>query len=251
MRRVDNPAELATVFAEDREAHIYGLADLEEPFWSNSTWYREGPAVIGLVSTGGAWVTAYAMSRHEPEATLSLLADLITSMPAGTWITGPTGMYRTVSRLRAARDMGPHWRMILQETAEEEAASDAVPLGPADREALIQLHTSDEGSAFFLPMMLERNPFMGIWEDGQLVASAGTHALSRRYGVAAIGAVITRPSHRGRGLAAQVLGALCRRLASEYETIGLNVETANKVALRLYDRLGFRVAFQYEETEVL
>jgi RimJ/RimL family protein N-acetyltransferase len=251
LKTVRDPAELAALFAEDRETHIYGLADLDEPFWSNSTWHRDGPAVVGLVSTGSSWLTVYAMSRQAPQETLGLLTDVMTSIPPGTWITGPTGMYRTVSTLRRAKDMGPHWRMVLGGLVDGEESSAAVPLGPDDLEAVADLHSSDEGSAFFLPMMLDLNPFMGIWEDGQLVASAGTHVVSRRYGVAAIGAVITRPSHRGRGLGIRVLSALCRRLADEYETIGLNVETSNKSALRLYDRLGFRRVFQYEEVEVL
>jgi ribosomal protein S18 acetylase RimI-like enzyme len=248
---VQDPDELAALFASDPETHIYGLADLEEPFWSNSKWYRDGPAVVGLVSTGGSWLTVYAMSRQAPQETLGLLTDLMTSIPAGTWITGPTGMYRTVSTLRKAKDIGSHWRMVLGELGDGEESSAAVPLGPDDLEAVVHLHSSDEGSAFFLPVMLDLNPFMGIWEDGQLMASAGTHVVSRRYGVAAIGAVITRPSHRGRGLGALVLSALCRRLADEYETIGLNVETSNESALRLYDRLGFRRVLQYEEIEVL
>src|SRR5690606_32377740 len=37
--RIEDPAELATLFQRDRETHIYGLADLEEPYWSHSAWY--------------------------------------------------------------------------------------------------------------------------------------------------------------------------------------------------------------------
>lgn len=68
--------------------------------------------------------------------------------------------------------------------------------------------------------------------------------------MAAVGAVITRPSHRGRGLGSAVVSALCRLLWGRYATIGLNVEVANSQALVLYDRLGFRRAFRYEEIEL-
>lgn len=251
MREVEDPAELAELMSADRETHLYGLADLEEPFWSHSTWYCEGPAVVGLVSTGGTWLTGYAMSRMAPEETLALLANVQESMPVGTWITGPTGMFRAITRLRKVRDIGPHWRMILDDLVDVDGASGVVSLGADDLDAVADLHDSDPGSAFFLPEMLELNPYVGIWEGGRLVASAGTHVVSRTYGVAAIGALITRPSHRGRGLAARALSALCSRLAGDFETIGLNVETGNTAALRLYDRLGFRRVFQYEEIEVL
>lgn len=251
MRTINGTDELAELFMADRHTHLYGLADLEEPFWSNSTWYREGPAVVGLVSTGGSWITGYAMSRQAPGETLALLTEVMPSIPAGTWITGPTGMYQTVSGTRKVRDVGPHWRMILDDVVDVDGSSAAVRLGPDDLDAVVDLHASDEGSAFFLPMMLELNPFAGIWEEDRLVASAGTHVASRRHGVAAIGAVITRPSHRGRGLGAQALAGLCNQLVDNYQTVGLNVETANEPALRLYDQLGFRRVFQYEEIEVL
>jgi predicted GNAT family acetyltransferase len=127
----------------------------------------------------------------------------------------------------------------------------AVRLGPDDLTALEDLYASDPGKAFFLASMLDHNPFVGVWEDDRLVAAAGTHVASERYGVAAVGAVITRPSHRGRGLGKAVVAALCHRLVPVYETIGLNVEAANRPALNVYDQLGFRRAFQYEEIEVL
>ena len=44
---VTNPDEIAEAFEGDRRTHLYGLADLQEPFWSNSTWYREGRCVVG------------------------------------------------------------------------------------------------------------------------------------------------------------------------------------------------------------
>lgn len=251
MRVVDQPGELAELFEADRETHLYGLGDLEEPYWSNSTWYQKDGAAVGVVSVGDRWVTAYAMSRKAPQATLSLLADIHETIPPGTWVTGPRGLYETMAVVRPARDIGAHWRMILDEPSDSDGSSQAVPLHPADLDALADLHASDEGRAFFLPAMLAGNPFVGIWEGDQLIASAGTHVVSKRYGVAAIGAVITRPSHRGRGLAYETLAALCDRLRDEYETIGLNVETANTAALNIYDRLGFHRAFQYEEIELL
>ncbi len=251
MRNVENPEILAALFESDRETHLYGLADLEEPFWSNSTWYRDGDAVVGLVSVGEEWMTIYAMSRVDPEATLDLLSRVQDTVPAGTWVTGPPGLHASISGLRNCRDIGPHWRMILDGPVEMDGSVEAVALTEDDVEAARDLYASDEGRAFFLPTMLSDNPFVGIWEDGQLVAAAGTHVASKRYGVAAVGAVITRPSHRGRGLGSIAVADLCKRLAGEYETVGLNVETANEPALRIYDRLGFRRFFQYEEIELL
>lgn len=251
MRAIENPEILAALFESDRATHLYGLADLEEPFWSNSTWYRDGDAVVGLVSVGEEWTTVYAMSRTAPEATVDLLSRVQDSVPPGTWVTGPLGLHASMSEIRNCRNIGPHWRMILDDLQALDGSVEVVPLAVDDIEAARDLYASDEGRAFFLPAMLSENLFVGVWEDGQLVAAAGTHVASRRYGVAAVGAVITRPSHRGRGLGTIAVSSLCGRLVDGYETVGLNVETANEPALRIYDRLGFRRAFQYEEIELL
>jgi len=249
--RIEDPAELASLFEADRETHLYGLADLEEPYWSHSSWFRDGDAVVGLVSVGGDWLTGYAMSRVAPGAALDLVHDLLGEMPPGTWVTGPLGMHASIPPGRETRSIGAHWRMILDDLAEVPGWEAAVRLGHDDLGALEDLYASDPGRAFFLPAMLDDYPFVGVWEDDQLVAAAGTHVASETYGVAAVGAVITRPSHRGRGLGKAVVAALCRRLVPVFETIGLNVEAANTSALNVYDQLGFRRAFQYEEIEVL
>jgi GNAT superfamily N-acetyltransferase len=207
--------------------------------------------VVGVVSTGEPWQTVYAMSRTAPEETLALLARVQEDVSGGTWVTGPVGMYESVSALRACRDVGRHRRMILDDLISVPGSTAAIPLTADDSAAANDLYASDAGGAFFLPTMLGANPFYGVWDGSRLVAAAGTHVASRRYGVAAVGAVITRPSHRGRGLATVATAALCESLVEEFATIGLNVEESNVAARRVYGRLGFRSAFEYEEIELL
>lgn len=251
MIRVTIPDDLASVFLRDRETHLYGLADLEEPYWSNSVWYRDGDAVVGMVSTGGDWMTVYAMSQSAPKATLDLLTSLTDQASAGTWVTGPVGLLDAVSSVRAAHDIGPHWRMILKEAPSNVVDDEVRPLDRSDLGPLVDLYESDPGAAFFLPDMVDRGHFFGAWESDQLVAAAGTHVAGSRHGVAAVGAVLTRPSHRGRGFGSRVTAALTAHLADRYETVGLNVETRNHAAITLYERVGFRRVFEYEEIELL
>jgi predicted GNAT family acetyltransferase len=82
--------------------------------------------------------------------------------------------------------------------------------------------------------------FFGTWENGELVAVAGTHLAVPAEGVGAIGNVYTRRDRRGLGLA----GALTSAVAGELlrmgvRTIGLNVTQRNAAAIRVYERLGF------------
>ena len=223
---VTDPGELGALFERDRYTHLYGLADLEEPFWSNSTWFIEGSAAVGLVSVGEDWMAGYAMSSMHPRETLNLLTGIQSALPTETWLTGPVGLTDHLATKRRIVPKGIHHRMILKGVPEPHDRR-VVALGPDDAEALMDLHHADPDSAFMLPTMLEDLHFRGVWEGDTLVASGGTHAVSDRYGVAAIGALFTRPSHRGRGLGEAVMSALSASLADRYKTVGLNVAESN------------------------
>lgn len=251
MSPIADKVRLSSVMEVDREAHLYGLADLEEPLWSHSTWFLRDDAAVGVISDGTDWVTGYAMSRVAPGETLDLFVEVNHLLPSGSWVTGATGLAGVMEGVRKARPIGAHWRMILPDDAAPDDYSDVSWLSGSDLEAMQVLHDAEPAAAFWLPTMLEANPFVGIWKADRLVASAGCHVASRQFGIAAIGAVFTHPSHRGRGLGARVTSALCHRIRPDYRTIGLNSEVSNTSALSVYDRLGFRRVFQYEEIELL
>lgn len=251
MSEVADPSGLTDLFEADRETHLYALGDLEEPFWSNSTWFRRGDAAVGVISTGEDWSTGYAMSRVAPTETLALFAEVQGRLLPHTWVTGALGLYEAVRSVRACRTIGPHWRMILDEPRTVDHDFHVTDLGPPDIEALNQLHAAEPGRAFWRVEMLAANPFVGVWEDGRLIASAGCHIASESHGVAAIGGVYADPIRRGRGLGRVVTSELITRLYGRFETIGLNVEVANEPAVRIYDLVGFRRVFQYEEIELL
>ena len=250
-RRVDDPALLADIFSLDPGVHLYGLPDLEEPYWSLSEWWHAGDIAVGVVGFPGTGaVTAYAMSQHAPGATLELLAEVIGPLRPGTLTTGPRGLAQRIAGERQIIDLGLHWRLIHDGREVPPAAPGIADLGPGDVVALDALHRTDPGAAFFLPHMLETGHFVGLWEGDRLVASAGTHVTSRRFGVAAIGAVITDPRRRREGLGRMVTEALTAGLVERYPTVGLNVSDDNKAAGHLYESLGFERRFGYEEVEL-
>ena len=73
---VVDPDELAELYADDPAAHVYALVDLVEPFWSASTWYRRGDAVVGVVAMpSGEGSAVYAVSTRDPAGCLALLAE--------------------------------------------------------------------------------------------------------------------------------------------------------------------------------
>ena len=96
--------------------------------------------------------------------------------------------------------------------------------------------------------MLRHGVYYGIREGVAIVAAAGTHVLAERESVAGIGNVYTRRDRRGRGLGAQVSGAVTAELLRlGVRTVVLNVDENNAAALRVYQGLGFERYCEYRE----
>lgn len=249
---VDDPRALAALFSDRPAVHLYALGDLDEPFWSASRWYRRGDAVVGAVGLpDDEGTAAYAMSTRDPDGTLTLLAELAPALPSGLLVVGEVG---AAEALRAVRPLvwdGPHQRYELVAPASVPAPDDrVVPLGPAAVDELRSLYASEPGAAFFRSHMLVADSFVGIRVGGRLVAASGTHVVSERHGVAAIGAVFTHPDHRGRGLGRAVTAGTIHRIVDRVAVIGLNVASGNTAARRIYESIGFTPIHDYEEAEL-
>lgn len=254
-RVVRDRDELAEFFSDQPAVHIYALADLDEPFWSSSRWFRRGDVVIGLVSLpSGEGVACYAVATRDPAGTLHMLRELAPSLPPGLLITGPVGLAETLRSTRRIRWSGPHLRYELTDRHSIPPPDPRVsPLDRSDVVELQALYDAEPGAAFFLPHMLDDDTFVGIRDpelDGQLVAAAGTHVMSAMRRIAAIGAVYVSPPNRGRGLGRAVTTGVLERLDVRVDRIGLNAATANTAARRLYEAMGFVAIHRYEEAEL-
>lgn len=91
----------------------------------------------------------------------------------------------------------------------------------------------------FGPRTMELGRFLGVRQDGQLVALAGErmHPL----GWTEISAVCTDPSARGQGLATRLVAAVTAGIHARGEGAFLHVLETNTAAVRVYERLGFTV----------
>jgi predicted GNAT family acetyltransferase len=63
-------------------------------------------------------------------------------------------------------------------------------------------------------------------------------------GFTEISAVCTHPQYRGRGYGNALLSALISRITQRGETPILHVKTGSPAAVRLYEKLGFRIRAQ-------
>ncbi len=253
-RRVTDPTELAELYGRRPDVHPYGLADLEQPLWSRSTWYRAGDAAVGVLDLGSGAPVLYAVAAAAAgdRATLDLLATLVPDLPEHFVITGPVGLAERLAPAYAADWVIPHVKMRLPPDPDLPAPDPRVrwlDRAAAD-EVLALRETGGDVSAFFIPSLLDTGHYGGIRIDGELAAVAGVHVLSERYGVAAVGNVLTHPVHRRQGLGRALLSTLARRLLETVPVVGLNVGTANAGARALYDGLGFVPVATYEEAEL-
>jgi ribosomal protein S18 acetylase RimI-like enzyme len=251
LRPVADPASVLAVLERDRHAHVYGIADVNQ-LWDVSRWWRDGPAVAGLLDLPGSPVPVlYAVAVREPERTLDLLRWLSPTLPERFVVTGPRGTAALFAADREVRWRTPYDKLGLLRPDRLPARDPrAVVLGRADLPALGPLLASDPASGeFFHPGLVDSGAYLGIAEHGELVATAGIHVLDPVGGVAAIGNVVTFPQARRRGLGRAVVGSLCHHLLDLVPTVGLNVAVDNPAARQLYRHLGFEVLAPYEGAE--
>jgi GNAT superfamily N-acetyltransferase len=92
-----------------------------------------------------------------------------------------------------------------------------------------------------LPGQLSGGIYYGVFSGTELVAAAGTHAMSIQHRVGAIGNVLTHASFRGRGLASTTTTAVAEEMFRlGCDTVVLNVRQGNDIALVTYQKLGFQ-----------
>ncbi len=260
-------ARIEAFLRRNAAAHVYALADLDEPHWPQTRWYgafssnaagARGASgeleALCLLLDGLSIPILYAVcpARHAP--TRALLEAIDAELPDRFFYNLGPGLEPALSHWQLAPE-GRYWKMVLR--GSDEAAppidDDVAALGPGDYEELRDFLDNDAyranetGGLFFEPGMLDTGCYRGIRAGGRLVAVGGVHVHSRPFGVAGIGNVVTRPDARGRGLAGRVSAAVVAALRADTPTIGLNVHEANAQAERCYRRLGFERVCPYEE----
>ena len=250
-RVVTDPSELHELYSRDAHLHLYALIDLEEPYWSASTWWRNGDAALGLVGLPDGATVVYAVSSADPSGTLALAAELSPQIPPGlvTGVTGIAEVLRSIGR-PIAWQRGYHRYHLTDRNRVPSVDESVVALGPSNVDDALALYALAPGAAFFTPAMLSDDTFVGVRHDGELVAIAGTHGISDTKRVAAIGAVFTHPLHRGRGLGTLTTAGVINRIGDRAGTIGLNCTDANTRAIRIYEAMGFEPKLAYEECEL-
>ena len=139
------------------------------------------------------------------------------------------------------------FKVLLADTGEQMIGTPAdsavsgvniVTLGVADVPDMMALVELTKPGPFGLRTH-ELGTFLGIKVDGQLVAMTGERMKPGNY--TEMTAVCVHPSHRGRGYAQGLLGAVARQIVARGEIPFLHVFSSNSSAIALYRRQGMEI----------
>ena len=143
------------------------------------------------------------------------------------------------------------WEVVHMDQAWQLIHEDLKPASPVDAvvlttedvpEMLVLVDVAQPGP--FSPRAIELGQFLGLRQDGRLVAMAGQRL--HLPGFCEVSTVCTHPDYRGRGYAGALTTMMAQSLLERQETAFLHVAPGNDRALRLYLKLGFRVRTQIQ-----
>ena len=241
-KQLTDRARILAYLHSDRVYAAYAIGDLDEGLFEQCAWRvaeeAGRPRALAMVYAGFDPPILFLMGDSDGVAALlQESARIRRACPMAQEKHLPAlGQYYCWS----TDNLWPMWRMALRLTPNVEFSPAGVTrLTWQDTDRLRALYALGGGDAF-ASAQINLGVFYGLEQDGQLVATAGTHLVSDTYSVAAVGNVMTHPALRGRGYATRATGAVCAELVRRgIGTIVLNVGQDNPAAVRVYEKLGF------------
>jgi ribosomal protein S18 acetylase RimI-like enzyme len=266
--------------------HAYELGDLDPREAPHTEWLAsESVDAVALIYRGLATPTLVALADGDPAAVAALLSGALAALPARFYAhltpgveaalaphyqlellgdhhkmayTAPATPAADMAQVAraAARAVNPDAARTAPARADSAGADSAgsgaaiVPLTPRDADQVVRFYAAHYPASYFEPVNLERGPYLAIHDDQGIAAIAGVHVYSPTERVASLGNIATRSDARGRGHARRVTAALCRRLETEVDVIGLNVRVDNAAAIACYRAVGFELRHRYQEWRV-
>lgn len=247
IKRLEDKGEIYAFLSEDRLYAAYAIGDLEPALFRHCDWHastRNGKLMaLCLCFKGLAPDRVFLMGAAED---LGPLLDGVLRAQRAYFACRPeqTAALRRFYSLAKTEVM---LRMVLDSQEFTPCDGPVRRLGGRHVNQLQDLYRR-YGDVAFAPYQLDQGVFYGLEQDGRLVATAGTHLVSRAYSLGIVGNVLTHPDHRGLGYASVCTSAVVEELLAQSLDVVLNVGQTNGPAARVYERLGFHVYCPFVES---
>ena len=241
-----NPAPIRAFLGDDPALTAYALGDLDPDLWPQSEFIGalrdDELAAVALLYHGldPTIITAFGDSEG-----VRAIFDAA-SLPDDMYCLVPEQHGDLIADYYTLHNPHREWRMVLEAAQFKTPDLSTVKrIKPEQADLLADLyqHAASPGESVgaFSPAQIAQGRFYGVWVEGELIATAGTHIWSPAESIAAIGNVFTKPDQRGKGYASHCTAAVVRdALATGIHTVVLNVRQDNAPAIRVYEKLGFQ-----------
>jgi len=210
------------------------LALLDNPGWHALNGYHRHLAIRGKIA-----------ARYQPET--FLVAAVPENNPLGFIdLRNLVEIDEVIAVFGKLPDVLPGWE-ILESNHYPQMICDS--LKPASKVDVIRLTAIDVPEMLeliaitqpgpFLRRTIELGQYIGIRQDGQLVAMAGERL--HMTGFCEVSAVCTHPDYRGRGYGGALTTIVAEGIIARGEMPFLHIVATNENAKKLYTKLGFRI----------
>ena len=244
--RLEDREQIYELLRRERLYAAYAIGDLEPALFKECEWYassRNGKFTSLCLSFKGLSPDRVFLmgTREDLEP---IMKDLQTTK---AYFSCRPQHLSVVRRWYSPLKTQAMLRMVLRPEKFHSVEGPAFRVSPGEVHLLQDLYRW-YGNVAFAPYQLEQGVFYGVKRNGKLVATAGTHLVSRTYGLGIVGNVFTHSGYRGNGYAKICTSAVVEELLSQSLDVVLNVEDSNAVALQIYEALGFEIHCSFVET---
>lgn len=249
LHKCNSPDEAYQMLKTDRIWAGYAICDLESPLWERSSFYHVQHAnshalVLHFDAKSFQVLTAFGNPEGVNEAWSQI------PLPEKAWISLRSEIeIKQFCRFYQMRDLRSMWRLHLPKSSAIISALDypLILLG-VDRQAEIEILLREHEECAYSPEQLQRGVFFGMEHRGKIVSLVGTHVVSTKYKLAAVGNAYTHPEYRGKGYFRTCLSAVLHRLFDMGITdVVANVIQDNIPSLKGALSVGFKKYCSYWE----
>jgi predicted GNAT family acetyltransferase len=211
---------------------------LDHPIWNSlhSGWSalaEGGERALRLEQRHGPFA---ATATADPEAMAALLP--LIPHDGELWLLGQDARAILPAGARLARTATLAQMMATRPAPADPGAVDWVVLGEADAAEMLDLALLTKPGPF-RPLTHRLGRFIGVREDGRLIAMAGERM--RMPGFAEVSGVCTHPDWRGRRLAGHLMRIVMQAMVERGDTPFLHAYADHDRTIALYRTLGFEV----------